>query len=495
MRKAGLTLFILLAGLTLAALAVDAMQSDWSAGDGEPGPLDHWGRKFDTEINIDYAGTPGELSLMTLEPETMIEKILEHPLCVVAARIDADEDMDVVVCSEDYSMVDWFDNLDGVGGSWDFHNVVWAGAQCLDPADVDNDGDNDIFYATSGSVGWRANDGSGGTWTNHSVGSASGVSSIFTADIDGDGDVDVVATMGTSGAVTWWSNDDGSGGSWTSHAIATGFTDAAGVCVADVDGDSDLDVIAGGGSSITWWSNDGGAGASWTQHLVYTGENISSVAAADIDGDTDIDIATTSYTGNRLVWFSNDDGVGGTWTLQILQEDFVGAESVKIADLDGDSDMDVAAAAGGAGEVAWWENTAGDGSAFTEHVLNTEFGGANFVSIGDMNGDAIDDVICCALDISETRWWNTAPPPSYGNVISSILDISADTEWGWVLWSADTPTGTGVALSVRAADDSGNMGTWSEVSWGADLGETYPAMLDYLQYMPMLTTTDPQVSP
>jgi len=495
MKVVGLCLFSLLAALTLTAAALDTFQNDWSAGDGAPGPVDHWGRKFDTETNIDYDGTPGEFSLTFPETEALIEKILEHPLCVIAAKIDADDDMDVVVCSMDYNMVNWFDNLDGEGKSWDFQNLVWSGAQCLYPADVDNDADNDIFIATSGSVVWRANDGTGGGWSSHSVGSASGVSSLFSADMDGDDDADIVAAIGSSGEVTWWSNDDGVGGSWTSHSVATGFTGASEVCAADVDGDTDLDVIASGDGSVTWWSNDDGAGTSWTAHLVYTDQDISSVAAADIDGDTDIDLAVTCHTGNRLVWFSNDDGVGGAWTLNVLQEDFTGAESVKIADLDGDLDMDVAAAAGGAGVVAWWENTAGDGSAFTEHVLSEEQAGANCVCVGDINGDGVDDVICSALDTSETRWWNTAPPEPVGSLVSSILDTSADTEWGWAVWDADAPDGTDVTFSVRASDDTGAMGTWADLVWGADLGDVLPTVQDYFQYQVTLSTLDLQVSP
>ncbi|HDR06741.1 MAG TPA: T9SS type A sorting domain-containing protein, partial [Candidatus Coatesbacteria bacterium] len=78
---------------------------------------------------------------------------------------------------------------------------------------------------------------------------------------------------------------------------------------------------------------------------------------------------------------------------------------------------------------------------------------------------------------------------------SSILDITEETEWGWVLWEADEPAGTDVTLSVRSSDDPERMGSWSEVGWGADLGDEYPQMQGYLQYRAALQTTDEQSSP
>ncbi len=48
---------------------------------------------------------------------------------------------------------------------------------------------------------------------------------------------------------------------------------------------------------------------------------------------------------------------------------FDGASSVHAADMDGDGDMDVLGAAYSADDITWWENTAGDGTAWTEHII------------------------------------------------------------------------------------------------------------------------------
>ena len=47
---------------------------------------------------------------------------------------------------------------------------------------------------------------------------------------------------------------------------------------------------------------------------------------------------------------------------------FDGAIDVHAADIDGDGDIDVVGAAQLANDVAWWENTAGDGTAWTKET-------------------------------------------------------------------------------------------------------------------------------
>ena len=70
-----------------------------------------------------------------------------------------------------------------------------------------------------------------------------------------------------------------------------------------------------------------------------------------------------------------------------LTTSFAGASSVFSIDVDGDGDLDVFGAAYNADQVSWWENTAGDGSAWTERVIGTGVSGAYLVSGADIDGD------------------------------------------------------------------------------------------------------------
>ncbi len=78
---------------------------------------------------------------------------------------------------------------------------------------------------------------------------------MYDADIDGDGDPDVVATAYVKGYVVWFENhlpDD-----WEWHTIDDNLVGANDLCTADVDGDGKLDVIATGRISydLIWYEN------------------------------------------------------------------------------------------------------------------------------------------------------------------------------------------------------------------------------------------------
>jgi len=79
-----------------------------------------------------------------------------------------------------------------------------------------------------------------------------GPMSIDVADMDEDGDVDVVAGEHNlddpaSARLLVFENADGAGGAWEVHLAATGDEHHDGAHVADMDGDGDLDII-----SIGW---------------------------------------------------------------------------------------------------------------------------------------------------------------------------------------------------------------------------------------------------
>ena len=114
-----------------------------------------------------------------------------------------------------------------------------------------------------------------------------------------------------------------------------------------------------------------------TGHII--GGDISgeySVAPADVDGDGDLDVLGAAPNADDITWWENVDlagpgtGDGSAWREQIVDGTFYGAISVAAADVDGDGDLDILGAAQDADDIAWWENTAGDGSAWSEHSVS-----------------------------------------------------------------------------------------------------------------------------
>ena len=62
--------------------------------------------------------------------------------------------------------------------------------------------------------------------------------------MDGDGDLDIVSASDNDDTIAWYENDGAADPSWTAADIATSADGAWGVHVADMDGDGDLDIVS-----------------------------------------------------------------------------------------------------------------------------------------------------------------------------------------------------------------------------------------------------------
>ena len=241
-----------------------------------------------------------------------------------------------------------------------------------------------------------------------------GAHSVFVADFDGDGDMDVVGAARDASAVKWWENTAGDGSAWTEHTIDASFGTAFSVYTADLDGDGDVDVLGAGltDADISWWENTAGDGThAWTEHAVDTGfGQAASIFAADVDGDGDNDVLGAGLGPDDITWWENTAGDGSAWTEWTVDGTFDGAIAVSAADVDGDGDVDVLGAASVDDDVTWWENTAGDGTAWAEHLVDGDFDFVRSVSAADVDGDGDVDVLGAAATDNEITWWeNTGP--------------------------------------------------------------------------------------
>jgi hypothetical protein len=131
--------------------------------------------------------------------------------------------------------------------------------------------------------------------------------SVFPADLDGDGDVDVVAgSYATAGRVVWYRND-GKGSFTRMQPDIGGGQKVHSVHAADLDNDGDLDVLAAlqNDNKVVWFRNNGNG--SFSPVVVITPAVLGplSVYAADLDNDGDMDVLSASFNEGSVIWFEN----------------------------------------------------------------------------------------------------------------------------------------------------------------------------------------------
>lgn len=98
-------------------------------------------------------------------------------------------------------------------------------------------------------------------WEEHLIdGDFDGAYSVYAADVDSDGDMDVIGAASEGDEITWLENDGSL--NFAEHTIDANFDGARSVYVADVDQDGWYDVLgmAYNADDITWWENLNAAG-------------------------------------------------------------------------------------------------------------------------------------------------------------------------------------------------------------------------------------------
>ncbi|MDP8208161.1 MAG: FG-GAP-like repeat-containing protein [Candidatus Electryonea clarkiae] len=282
------------------------------------------------------------------------------------------------------------------------HNLAdnFDGPWSVTAADINSDGEIDILGASyfADDIKWWKNDGLQG-FVEHTVDNNFDYATFVDAgDIDGDGDMDILASSLIGDDISWWENDGEQ--EFTEHNIVDDYDGAWCVSVVDLDEDGDMDVLGSAFSAgdITWWENDGEQ--NFTGHTIAADfTNARAAYAADIDGDGDWDVLGASQA-NEITWWENNGEQA--FTEHTIANDFVDAFSVYAVDLDSDDDMDVLGAAV-SDSIAWWEN---DGQQnFTEHVIVDDFGDAFSVYATDIDNDGDVDVLGAGRDDNDITWW------------------------------------------------------------------------------------------
>lgn len=189
---------------------------------------------------------------------------------------------------------------------------------------------------------------------------ADGVMSIYAADLDGDSDQDVLSASFSDNTIAWYENTGrGRFNDPGSRIISRQADHPSSVHAADLDNDGDQDVLSASFTfsegKIAWYENREKGSFGPQQIITTQTDRASLVYVADLDGDGDEDVLSASIDDDKVAWYEND-GNGNFSEQKIITTEAKEATSVFAADLDGDGDMDVLSASKEDNKIAWYKN-------------------------------------------------------------------------------------------------------------------------------------------
>ena len=115
------------------------------------------------------------------------------------------------------------------------------------------------------------------------------------------------------------------------------------VCLGDVDGDRDLDILAttGLGENKLYLNNGQGLFRDATTQIPQGQVMDTSCALGDVDGDGDLDAVLGAYSNPNKLWLNNGVGVFTDASASILPRIVHNTQSVLLVDVDNDGDLDL----------------------------------------------------------------------------------------------------------------------------------------------------------
>lgn len=338
----------------------------------------------------------------------------DNAQAVTPVDFDGDGDRDVVAATRS-DTVAWFERSDADPTVFIQH-VIDSGvsidvARDVEPADVDGDGDVDVVtasFAVNSTFAWYEQDDNDSTaFTRHVIATRSHIGEdIDPVDFDSDGDVDVVTAARSTVApdtFAWYEQDDADSTVFRRRVIDTGITVKVprDIDPVDINRDEALDVVtASQADTFAWYENDG-TNTSFTRHVIASGtpaDGAEDVDPVDMDGDGDPDVVTAARFQDEFAWYEQDDADPTVFRRHVIDSGANAAQKTDPSDVDGDGDSDVMGVS--AGDLAWYEQDDADSTVFTRHGIDTGSNAdfATDISAGDVDGDGSLDAVTAAGD-------------------------------------------------------------------------------------------------
>jgi hypothetical protein len=286
---------------------------------------------IDGDGDIDWAGSEPSAGPFWLENPgdgsgSWAARPIDHDIrgihCVLKADVDNDGKLDLIINNFEPDgllgdSVAWFSIPKKVHSAphWDRHvfadKDARGGSHYFGFGDLDGDGWGEIAIAAKGAPfadgNWFAywknpgEKGVKGPWEKVVIAENQlAATNIKPGDLNGDGQIDYLATRGHSAGVLWFEGPD-----WKAHEIDPEIKSPHTLVLDDLDEDGDLDGASCGFESlrVSVYTNDGSG--NFTRVDIDTAQESYDLRSIDMDGDGDRDLLNAGRGTGNVTWYEN----------------------------------------------------------------------------------------------------------------------------------------------------------------------------------------------
>jgi hypothetical protein len=289
---------------------------------------------------------------------------------------------------------------------------------------------------------------------------------VAAADVERDGDVDLIAGAMWFEAPSWKPHELRPAKAFSVHR---GYSDSFLDFALDVNRDGWPDVVQFDfpGRAGYWYENPRGGSGAWTRRVVHPAVASESPLMADVNGDGRDDLLFVDAAARQMVWMEAPSKQGDTtWIRHVVGEPLPQTRSramphgLGFADVDGDGRPDVLSI------DAWWRAPARAGGAWEEHLADLGAPAAQMYAF-DADGDGDRDVVASSAHDYGLWWYEQA------------RDSAGATRW--IRHTIDDRVSVMHALAAADLDGDGLMDLVSGKRFlahnGNDPGEYEPSVL------------------
>jgi hypothetical protein len=312
-------------------------------------------------------------------------------------------------------------------------------------SDVNSDGYLDIVTTTSGTIIWLENDGSGyfDLSANYEINSTSNYP-MYVGDLTGDNLPDIVDSRG----YLYRNQGGGDFSDNTSDRVSSQLGTIGAMDAADMDMDGDVDLVVASQSQdfVALLNNEGTA--SFETFIYYVNSTVNSpraVTIVDLDGDQDLDVLYSAGVNSLdILWAENDgsNNFSEPSSSPIIEDVYL--SSLRISDFNGDGAPDIITTNQVDEKLTWFSNKF--------HAKNfTAFSLAEQISPATINTEDRTVVIEVdnATDVSMLI-------PAFTVTTNATVDINEVTQQ-----SSITPNDFSEALIYTITAEDGSVADWT----------------------------------